>query len=115
MRKQKKVLTRPEELALLAVWRLQPNAYGVTIRKHIMEATQSNWSVGAIYDALDRLSLQGHLTADQADPTPERGGRSKRYFQITRTGYEALVRLKSVNETLWHDLPDLGFKAPAKR
>ena len=109
-----RVLTRPEELALLAVWRLQPNAYGVTIRKHIMETTQTNWSVGAIYDALDRLSLWGHLTSTQADPTPERGGRSKRYFQITRTGYEALVRMKSVNETLWNDLPDLGFGVPAK-
>lgn len=115
MRKHKKVLTRPEELALLAVWRLQPNAYGVTIRKHIMEATRANWSVGAIYDALDRLSEQGHLTTNQADPTPERGGRSKRFYHISRSGYEALVRLRAVNETLWRDLPDLGFRAPAKR
>lgn len=107
-----KVLNRHEELALLAVWRLQPEAYGVSIRKYISETTQSTWSVGAIYDALERLTLWGHLTTVTADPTPERGGRSKRYYQLTRTGYESLVRMKSVHETLWNDLPDLGFNTP---
>lgn len=106
-----KVLNRHEELALLAVWRLQPEAYGVSIRRYISETTGATWSVGAIYDALERLALWGHLTTTQADPTPQRGGRSKRYYSLTRTGYEALVRMRSVHDTLWDALPDLGFNA----
>ena len=81
----------------------------MSIRKYISETTQSTWSVGAIYDALERLTMWGHLTATMADPTPERGGRSKRFYQLTRTGYESLMRMKSVHNTLWDDLPDLGF------
>lgn len=68
-----KILSRADELVLLTVWRLQSNAYGVTIRKHIIEMTETDWSVGAIYDSLERLSEWGHLNALQADPTPERG------------------------------------------
>ncbi|MCK5146249.1 PadR family transcriptional regulator [bacterium] len=109
-----KVLTRPEELVLLAAWRLQPDAYGVTIRKYVMEMSQARWSVGAIYDALDRLSLWGMLSSVQADPTPERGGRSKKYFALTRDGYEALVKLKNMHESMWQDLPDPGFSMQTK-
>lgn len=104
-----KILSRADELVLLTVWRLQSNAYGVTIRKHIIKMTEIDWSVGAIYDSLERLTEWGHLQAFQADPTPERGGRSKRYFKLTKDGLLALARVKKVNESMWFNLPDLGF------
>lgn len=105
-----KMLSRADEMVLLAVWRLKENAYGVPIRKLIIEMTDQEWSVGAVYDSLERLTLSGFLTAFQADPTPERGGRRKRFFRITRSGYESLVRTKRAQERLWDDLPDLGFE-----
>lgn len=105
-----KVLTRPEELALLAVWRLHPDAYGVTIRQYVMDVTETRWSVGAIYDALDRLSLRGLLQARQADPTPERGGRSKKYFKLTRLGHETLMQMREMQMALWRGLPAVDFE-----
>ena len=104
-----KVLSRADELVLLSVWRLQDDAYGVSIRKLIIESTGHDWSVGAIYDSLERLTNGGYLVAFQSDPTPERGGRRKRYFRLTREGLVALRKTKAVHDSMWIDLPDLGF------
>ena len=104
-----KILSRADELVLLAVWRLQENAYGVPIRKYIIRKTNTDWSVGAIYDSLERLTEWGYLEASQSDPTPERGGRSKRFFKLTQEGSAALAQIKRVQESMWEDLPDLGY------
>lgn len=104
-----RILSRVDELVLLSVWRLQENAYGVTIRKHIIKSTATDWSVGAIYDSLERLTEWGFLEASQGDPTPERGGRSKRYFKLTNNGFAALAHIKKIQEFMWGNLPDLEF------
>lgn len=108
------ILSRAEEMVLLTVWRLQDEAYGVTIRKHIIKTSETDWSVGAIYDSLERLTEWGYLKSSMSDPTPERGGRSKRYFNLTKEGFEALARLKKVQEYMWGNLPDLGFDTAVK-
>lgn len=105
-----KILSRADELVLLTVWRLQDNAYGVPIRKHIIEITDTEWSVGAIYDSLERLTEWDFLKTQQSEPIPERGGRSRRYYQLTKDGFEALAHLKQVQDLLWKGLPDPGFK-----
>ena len=105
----KKILSRADELALLTVWKLSNNAYGVTIRKKIIEATGQNWSVGAIYDSLEKLSKWEYLKTYQGDPTPERGGRSKRFYKITEEGIDALNELRKVQDSLWTSLPDFGM------
>jgi len=104
-----KILSRADEMVLLSVWRLRENAYGVTIRKHIIDMTETDWSVGAIYDSLERLYDWGYLKSFQADPTPERGGRSKRFFKLTEDGLQSLAKVKKVQESMWLDLPDLGY------
>ncbi len=103
-----KILSRKDELVLLAVWRLQDNAYGVPILKHIVKNIDTGWSLGTIYDTLDRLLDWGYVTSYQSDPTPERGGKSKRYFMITEEGIEALKQLKKVQESMWQKLPVRG-------
>ncbi len=103
-----KILSRADELVLLSVWRLQDNAYGVTIRKHINELSDADWSVGAIYDSLEKLTEWGYLTAFQSDPTPERGGRRKRYFRLTNIGLQGLTDIKKVQDKMWLNLPDPG-------
>jgi len=105
-----KILSRADELSLLAVWRLQDNAYGVSIRNHIINTTSTEWSVGSIYDSLEKLEHSGHLTSFQSDPTPERGGRRKRYYSITKLGLESLQNTKKVQESMWNDLPEPNFK-----
>jgi DNA-binding PadR family transcriptional regulator len=103
-----KTLSRADELVLLSVWRLGEEAYGVSIRKHIIGITEHDWSVGAVYDSLEKLSEWGYVSTTLADPTPERGGRSKRYFKITEEGVRALEHAKQVHETMWNDLPRPG-------
>ena len=105
-----KILSRVEELVLLSVLRLQEEAYGVSIRKHIIESTEQDWSIGAIYVPLDRLTQWGYLETIQGDPTAERGGRSKRYYKLTRDGLEALNRIKQVQESMWNGLPGLAIE-----
>jgi len=106
-----KILSRAEELVLLSVWKLQDHAYGVTIRKHIIKVTHTDWSIGAIYVPLDRLTKWGYLEAAQGEPTSIRGGRSKRYYKLTKEGLHALEQIKAVQETMWTDLPDLAIDA----
>lgn len=108
MTDEMKILSRAEELVLLSVWRLGKNAYGVSIRKHIIENTGQEWSIGAIYVPLDRLTKWGFLDAEEGEPTAERGGRRKRYYQLTNKGIQALEHLKKVQETMWSNLPGLA-------
>lgn len=105
-----KILSRAEELVLLAVWHLQDDAYGVAVRKHINRVTGEDWSIGAIYVPLDRLTELGYLKTIQGDPTPERGGRSKRYYKLTKTGLEALRKTRRIQDVMWSKLPGLEFE-----
>src|SRR3989337_2513358 len=79
-----------EQRVLLALIRLRDNAYGVTIRREIERRTGRNVSIGAIYTTLDRLEEKGYVTSHMGDPTPERGGRAKRFVTITAAGANAL-------------------------
>ena len=74
-----RLLSRKEELLLLTIWKLQNNAYGVPIREHVSKSTKKYWSIGAIYDVLDRLTRSGLVTTHISEPLPERGGKSKRF------------------------------------
>jgi PadR family transcriptional regulator PadR len=81
-----------EELVLLALVRLRGNAYGVTIRREIAERTGRGVSFGAVYTTLERLERKGYVSSRMGEPTPERGGRAKRYFRIEAPGIRALER-----------------------
>lgn len=96
-----KLLSRPEELVLLAVWRLKEDAYCVLIKKQLAQVTGENWSFGAIYDPLDRLEKKGLLDSHLGDPTPKRGGKSRRIYTLTQDGRRALLEIKSISEAMW--------------
>lgn len=103
-----KLLTRAEELLLLSVWKLQGNAYGATLRNHIADMTGEDWSFGSIYPSLERLARKGFVRTYLGDPTPERGGRSKRYYELTAEGVTELNRLRAIQQSMWTALPDLN-------
>ena len=73
-----KFLSRQEELMLLSIWKLDKNAYGVTIRTKVTDLTGKYWSIGAVYDVLDRLTRKGMVSTVAGDPIKARGGKSKR-------------------------------------
>jgi PadR family transcriptional regulator, regulatory protein PadR len=81
-----------EQIVLLALLRLGKNAYGVPIRQEIEKRTKRDVSVGALYSTLDRLEAKGYVASWFAEPTPERGGRSKRFFRVEPLGLKAVKR-----------------------
>jgi DNA-binding PadR family transcriptional regulator len=78
-----------EYLILTSAARLGDNAYGASIRSEIENATGRPCSIGALYTTLDRLEAKGFVRTWMGDPTPERGGRSKRLVHVTASGVKA--------------------------
>jgi PadR family transcriptional regulator PadR len=93
-----------EQIVLLAVLRLGKNAYGVTILEEIEKRTGRSVMIGAVYATLDRLGNKGYLSSKVGEPTPERGGRAKRFFKITAQGSAALERSRKILENMWAGL-----------
>lgn len=103
-----KLLSRAEETLLLAIWRLQDNAYGVKIREQVEDVTGQSWAFGALFVTLERLVKKEMLTSYLTDPTPERGGRSKRVYKLTLDGRESLVQIQKVQKELWDGIEGLA-------
>lgn len=101
-----KFLSRQEELMLLSIWKLGDNAYGVTLRLSVTDLTGKYWSIGAVYDVLDRLTKKGLVSTVVGDPVKARGGKSKRFYKITRSGFKALKEVKALQEKAWIGLPE---------
>jgi PadR family transcriptional regulator, regulatory protein PadR len=81
-----------EHIIMLALVRLEDRAYGVTVRQEIEFRTHREVSIGAVYATLNRLETKGFVKSHCGDPTPERGGRSKRFFRVTAKGVSAVNR-----------------------
>jgi DNA-binding PadR family transcriptional regulator len=81
-----------EQIVLLAILRVGEDAYGVTIRAEIELCTGRDPAPGALYTTLDRLEDKGFVASRLGDPTPQRGGRAKRFFTVTPAGIEAVAR-----------------------
>ena len=85
-------LSALEQQVMLAMLRLHPSAYGITIQEFVAEKTGKKLSVGSIYAALDRLQDKGYAVSRRGEPTTERGGRAKIYFTLTASGESTLRR-----------------------
>lgn len=81
-----------EHMVLLAILRLEDQAYGVSIRREISIRAGRTIAPGALYTTLDRLERKGWLQSREGEPTPERGGRAKRYYSLTNLGADVLTR-----------------------
>ena len=104
-----KDLNLTEEMFLLAVWKLKDNAYGVTIRQYVAKETGRNYPIGTIYSALDKMVRMGFLRKTAGDPIPERGGRSKNYYHITKDGIEALKAAMELKNLLWDPQTEMAL------
>ncbi len=100
-----RLISRIEEIILLSIWRLQENAYGITIQEEVIKATGKSWLTGSIYASLSRLLKHGLVESIKGEPTAERGGRHKIYYKITIEGQKALMAVKRVNSIIWSGLP----------
>jgi len=88
-------------MVLLAVSRLGDEAYGVPISRELLNLAGREVALGSIYAALERLESKELVTSALGDPTPERGGRAKRYFQITAAGVDMIRATRAALTNLW--------------
>ena len=93
-----------EQIVLLAILRLGDDAYGVPVRLEIERRTGRALTVGALYRTLDRLESKCYVTSWFSDPTPERGGRSKRYFKVRPIGLRTLRVSRDALAAMWEGL-----------
>ena len=107
------LLSRTEELLLLVVGELGPQAYGVPIRERLSRISGRRLSVGAVYVPLERLVEAGLLAAEAGEPTPVRGGRRKRYYRVTPKGLRALRQTRRVTEAVWAASGKAGLEVDA--
>ena len=104
------MISRIEEIILLSIWRLQDNAYGITIQEDVIKATGKTWLTGSIYASLSRLLKHGLVESIEGEPTAERGGRHKIYYKLTLEGQQALLAVRRVNSIIWSDIPAFKVK-----
>ena len=96
-----------ELMLLLAVLHLGDEAYGVPISRELERHRGRSVSVGSVYAALERLEGKGLVTSTLGDPTPERGGKAKRYFRMTKEGLRQVHETRRVLTRLWQELPEM--------
>lgn len=96
-----------ELLVMLALIRLDDNAYGVPISREIEKETNRETALGSVYASLERLEEKGFVSSQLGDPTPERGGRAKRYFRPTKKGLEKVRETRRILTAFWRALPEL--------
>jgi len=79
-----------EQLVLLALLRLGPDAYGATVRREIEARAKREVSISAVYTTLERLERKGLVGSRVGEPTPQRGGRRRRHFELLPLGARSL-------------------------
>lgn len=90
-----------EQIVLLTVARLGDDAYGVAIRREIEDRAGRSVAIGSVYAALDRMERKGFLASTVGSPTPVRGGRAKRYYELRPAGAATLRRSRDLLDDLW--------------
>lgn len=101
------ILSRADEILLLAILRLKDDASGVAIVKEVQRRTGKKVKLGALWVSLDILAKRGLVEKRMGDPTPKRGGRSKIYYTLTPDGLNALAQLHDFNRSLWKGIPGI--------
>jgi DNA-binding PadR family transcriptional regulator len=107
-----------EQLVLTAIVALGDNAYGVTIHQKVEElAKPKSVSLGAVYVTLDRLEDKGFITSWLSDPTPERGGRSKRHYQLQALGERTLQESLAAARRMFDAVQEIwgALETPGRR
>ncbi|NOR14129.1 MAG: hypothetical protein GQ544_00330 [Candidatus Aminicenantes bacterium] len=109
-----KLLSRAEEVILLTVLKLDDEAYGVNIREQILKDSGDLWSFASIYSPLDKLHRKGFVEKEKGTPLPERGGKSKYYYRLTKEGTLALLEIREAQEKFWSGIPKIAFEKETK-
>ena len=96
-----------EELILLSVGVLNPDAYAYSIRKEINDQISKSLSLASVHTVLYRLEKEGLLKSDLGGKSDKRGGRSKRLFTLTRTGADTVRDIQNVRHAMWSKIQSI--------
>ena len=99
-----------EEIIMLTTGVLGENAYGLAIKNEIEKRLVRLVSMGALHTGLYRLEEKGYLNTKLGKATRVRGGKPKRFFQVTAKGQKVLKDMMDSRQRLWKDIPDGVFK-----
>ncbi len=99
---EKIFLSGLEYLTLLTIIRLEGTGYGVSIHLELTQLTGKNLAYGAVYKVLKNLSGKGLIVPEKGEPTDERGGRAKTFYQITKTGQNTLKEFETNIDRIKH-------------
>jgi len=98
-----------EELVLLTISMLGDTAYGVAIKEALEQKANRRITVGSLHSTITRLEEKGLLSSTMGEATAVRGGRKKRYFQLTADARQVLQQVKALRDDLWRS-SELGFE-----
>jgi PadR family transcriptional regulator, regulatory protein PadR len=99
-----------EELVLLTVGVLYPEAYGVAVMDEIEKQAGRSLNISAVHSVLTRLEEKGFLKSKMSDPTEERGGRRKRIFLLTASGKRTLEEANEIRNQLYSQIPKIALQ-----
>lgn len=99
-----------EELILLTVGVLFPEAYGVSVMDELKIQADRSLNISAVHSVLTRLEEKGYLKSHMGKPTEERGGRRKRIFTITAAGKNVLEESHALRNQLYGMIPKPAFE-----
>jgi PadR family transcriptional regulator PadR len=97
------LLTKLEELFMLAVFHHEGPASLVDIREYLLEQTGKDWAIASLYIALDKLKKKGFVKSFKGEPKNVRGGKALRYYLMTERGIQALKETWNMQEGMWKD------------
>ncbi|SEI37639.1 Transcriptional regulator PadR-like family protein [Dyadobacter sp. SG02] len=99
-----------EEVVLLTVAVLHPEAYGIAVVDEMEQRLNRKVSIGALQTVLKRLEQKGLVTSVLGEATKVRGGKRKRYFTVTAAGQNMLSEVKMQRMALWEAIPEMAFQ-----
>lgn len=99
-----------EELVLLSVGILYPQAYGIAVMDELEKQAGRSLNISAVHSVLTRLEEKGLLKSKMGDPTQERGGRRKRIFLLTAAGKRALEEANELRSNMFNQIPKMALQ-----
>jgi DNA-binding PadR family transcriptional regulator len=115
MRTKMKLLTRIEEIILLSILKLGKEAYGVSIREQILKDTDEKWSFASIYPPLENLKRRRLVIRTKGEPSPERGGKSKYFYEVTSEGRGILKESYKSHQKMWTGAKEILWDLNGKK
>ena len=102
-----KKLTINEQLFLIAIWHLKDNAYGITIRKKVIEISGQSFLFGTVYNTLEYLVKKGYIKPHKKNHETDGQNKKRVFYGITPHGIEALQQARDLQKSMWNSMPEV--------